>query len=129
MKSFRWNGSQHQNKKVRNRGFTLLEALIALGLTGLLTTMAVAATLQVKNARELLKGRVAAMVLGASKFAELQSGSEQASSGNFAEPYSGYRWYAHEETTENNVKRIIITINWGKDYSYQKSFYGYRLSE
>jgi len=106
-----------------------LEVLIALGLTGLLTTMAVAATLQVKNTQELLNGRVTAMVLGASKFAELQSGSEQASSGNFAEPYSGYRWYAHEETTENNVKRIIITINWGKDYSYQKSFYGYRLSE
>jgi prepilin-type N-terminal cleavage/methylation domain-containing protein len=107
-------------------GMTLLEVLLALALTGLSAAILGASFMQGTHTREQLNGRVTAQILGTGKLAELIAGSELANSGTFPEPYTKFNWTAREETEENGIRAIRITVEWKRNNTLsQKTLVGY----
>jgi len=111
-------------------GFSLLEVLLALMLAGLATAVLAFSYQQAAHLQKSIEGRIVASVLGNSKLAELQEGSEPLDSGSFPAPYQRYRWVAREETDENGRDLIVLTVQWGdgNHTAYQKVFQAYRRS-
>jgi prepilin-type N-terminal cleavage/methylation domain-containing protein len=108
------------------QGMTLLEVLLALALTGISAAVLSASFINAAHTRERLNGRVTAQILGAGKLAELIAGSEFANSGTFPEPYHQYKWTAWEETEENGIRAIRITVEWRRNHDRsQKTLVGY----
>ena len=108
------------------QGMTLLEVLLAIALTGISAAVLSASFMHAAHTREQLNGRVTAQILGAGKLAELIAGSELANSGTFPEPYHKYRWTAWEETEENGIRAIRLTVEWRRNQDLsQKILVGY----
>jgi prepilin-type N-terminal cleavage/methylation domain-containing protein len=117
-------------RKNNSPGYSLIEVLIALSLTGVVTAVLTTSFRQVIHTQQLLAGRVAALAIGQGKLAELENGSEPGSSGDFSEPYKKYSWYAKEETAEDEIKIISLTVEWKEGFTkHQVSFKGYRDPE
>jgi prepilin-type N-terminal cleavage/methylation domain-containing protein len=115
----------------REYGYSLLEVLVALALAGLTTGTIALAWQQSIHLQSLLDGRVTATVLGMSKLAELEAGSEKLSSGEFPPPYERYRWIAQEEGTASGSTVVNLTIKWsgGNHHPQQKMFRGFPSGE
>lgn len=111
-------------------GFSLLEVLLALVLAGTATAVLAFSYQQAAHLQKSIDGRIAAIVLGNSKLAELQAGSEPLDAGGFPAPYQRYRWTAREESDEYGREMIFLTIQWGDgdQATYQKEFQAYRRS-
>ncbi len=110
-------------------GFTLLEVLVALSLAGTIIAVLAQSFMQSAFTQQKIGGRVAAMVVGAGKLAELERGAELALSGNFEEPYENYKWYASEDTAPDESVIITLTVEWkesGTTNVHKTSFKGFR---
>jgi type II secretory pathway pseudopilin PulG len=100
----------------KEAGFSLFETLAALILLGVSTTTLVTSFAQSDAAQSQLVGRRTALVLGASKLAELTGGAETVTSGEFAAPYANYRWFSENETSDNGLTLMAVTVEWsGRD--------------
>lgn len=116
-----------RNRLVSQSGFSLLEVLLAITLTGLAAAALTGSFLQTTYTQKQLNGRVIAHILGAGKLAELTGGSELAGSGVFSEPYQQYQWWAREEKTGNGMIAVFLTVEWSKgNEKAQKSLVGYK---
>ena len=114
-----------------NAGFTLLEVLIAITVTGLVITVFSNIIIQTTQSQRLLEERLTAAVIGRGKLAELICGGESGLSGDFAVPYQKFKWNASEESLTDGSVKITLTVEWrdGRDYSRQAGFTGYRYPE
>jgi prepilin-type N-terminal cleavage/methylation domain-containing protein len=106
-----------QNNDNRQSGFSLLEVLAVLTLLGMTTGVITASFLQSTATQKQLSGRLTALVLGESKLAEVLSGAESTSSGNFDPPYNkDYSWESQSESQENGISIVTVTVKWsGRD--------------
>jgi prepilin-type N-terminal cleavage/methylation domain-containing protein len=120
-----------KNKDWLENGFTLLEVLIAITITGLLIAVFADTFVQITQNQSLIKERVTAVMIGRGKLAELTYGSEVGLSGDFTEPYLKYHWTAAEESQVDGSKKIDITVKWrdGHGFSHQTKLVGYRYPE
>ncbi len=112
-------------------GFTLIEVIIALTLAGL-AIAALAGTLsQAVYLQKSLEGRVNATTFGQGKLAELESGAENASSGDFILSNHKLRWSSREESVGNGFFKIYLTVEWGEDHApvRKKDFEGWRYDK
>jgi prepilin-type N-terminal cleavage/methylation domain-containing protein len=119
-----------KNKSTTNKGFTLVETIMAVTLAGL--TIAVLATsfINAVHLQKILEGRVTVIVLGESKLAELIGESEKSGSDVFPKPYANYKWLSQEETCEDGSTKITLTVDWGDGHggpTNSRTFQGYRL--
>lgn len=123
----RWNGVMNGNNRGES-GFSLLEVLLALILAGTTTAVLAFSYQQAVHLQKSVEGRVTAAVLGGSKLAELQEGSEPLDAGVFPVPYQRYRWAAREEADGNGRELIVLTVQWGdgNGATYQREFKAYR---
>jgi type II secretion system protein I len=120
-----------KNKDLQETGFTLLEVLIAITITGLLIAVFTSAFVQITQNQSLLKERMTAVMIGRGKLAELIYGSEIGLSGDFAEPYQRYQWIATEESLSDGYQKIDFIVKWRDDrgFSHQTILVGYRYPE
>jgi len=104
------------------RGFTLLETMIALAIVGiaLVTLLGLANRSIGTNAR--LQKITQATLLAQEKMTEIEvrtslSGNEfQNETGDFAKPFAEYRWRtAFEDTPLAAVKQVTVIVVWGDE--------------
>ncbi|MCL6589765.1 MAG: prepilin-type N-terminal cleavage/methylation domain-containing protein [Firmicutes bacterium] len=118
-----------RQKGKRDQGFTLIEVLVAITLAGLAAISMTRIFAQSAFIQHNISQKMTALVIGSGKLAELEYNSEPASSGNFPAPYDKYSWSVFEETGDNDVKTLILTVEWkeGKyDQPRQVILKGYR---
>jgi prepilin-type N-terminal cleavage/methylation domain-containing protein len=99
-------------KVKRNQGFTLIEVVVAVTLAGLVTVSMAKLFAQAAFTQHNANGKVTALIIGAGKLAELEYNCEPASSGDFPAPYKRFSWIVYEESGENDVKTLILTVQW-----------------
>ncbi|HEX3044735.1 MAG TPA: type II secretion system protein [Bacillota bacterium] len=119
------------NKTRSGNGFTLVEILIALSLSGVMITIITASFLQSTHTARLLDGRVTAMVIGAGKLAEVEQGSERGDGGQFPPPYNAFTWKSIEMENEDGSTGITLRVDWrsGDGTTHQVSLKGYQPGE
>jgi prepilin-type N-terminal cleavage/methylation domain-containing protein len=114
----------------KNGGFSLLEVLVALTLAGTVLGILASSFIQSAFTQQKIAGRVTAAIIGAGKLAELEQGSELASSGDFLPPYQNYNWFAAEETAPDDTVIITLIVEWRDGGSnknvHQIFFQGFR---
>jgi prepilin-type N-terminal cleavage/methylation domain-containing protein len=118
-----------KNKPSKIGGFTLLEVLVALSLAGAGLAVLAESFIQSAFTQQKIGGRVAAMVIGSGKLADLERGSELALSGDFSKPYDNYTWSATEEIAPDESVIITLTVEWkegGRSDVHKISFKGFR---
>ena len=108
------------NKSRKTGGFSLLEVLIALVLSGAVLTILASSFIQSAFTQQKIGGRITAAILGAGKLAELEQGSELSLSGDFLAPYENYNWYAGEETAPDESIILNVGVEW-KDGASDKN--------
>ena len=96
----------------RHRGFTLIEVVAALILTGLVAIAIIGYFHQAAFIQERLNGRVAAAIAGEGKLEEILAGAEEGASGFFSPPYAGFSWSAREETMDDGAVLVTVTVEW-----------------
>jgi prepilin-type N-terminal cleavage/methylation domain-containing protein len=118
-------------RKNKQSGFSLFEVLAVLSLMGMITAVIAASFLQSTATQKQLTGRLTAMVLGESKLAEVLSGAESNSSGEFEAPYDAYSWEFQSEPQESGMSLVAVTVKWsGRDGKpRQKVIKGARLAQ
>lgn len=119
-------------KRYGESGFSLLEVLIGVVVTGVATAVIAFSFQQMTTLQKQLDGRVTAAILGAGKLAELETGSQVVSFGQFDVPYSGYRWSAREvQDGTGQIPEIILVVerDGANGHTYQKEFKGYLRKE
>ncbi len=118
------------NRPQGTAGFTLMEVLVAITVTGLMVSVFTAAFLHLTRVQQNLSGRITALIIGEGKLAELEQGSELYSSDEFPEPYRNFKWQATEESISSG-KLITLTVEWrDKDAVTRRTVLtGYRSSE
>lgn len=94
------------------RGFTLIEVVAALILTGLVAIAIIGYFHQAAFIQEWLNGRVAAAIIGEGKLEEILVGAEDGVSGLFPPPYAGFSWSAREETMDDGAALVTVTVEW-----------------
>jgi len=122
-------------KNRTNKGFTLLEVMIAVALIAIaLTTLLVSQSQSVSFANSA-KFETMAALLAQSKMSELAlQGNEGLSgdSGDFGDDYPGYAWKATvsdfpiegAEAVSDYLKQMDLTVTWGV-FSYNLRLYHY----
>jgi type II secretory pathway pseudopilin PulG len=112
-------------------GFTLLEAVAATALAGLVIGVLAQVFLQCAYTQKQLEGRVIATVLGNGKLAELSRQAETDASGVFPAPYRRYHWSCRTETLGNGLERLELEIEWSgpNGISPKKTWQRYQLEE
>ncbi|HEX3044527.1 MAG TPA: prepilin-type N-terminal cleavage/methylation domain-containing protein [Bacillota bacterium] len=115
------------NQDRTNAGFSLLEVLIAITITGLIISIISNALMQNGRNQKVLEERVTAQILGQGKLSEIIYGSESGSAGDFAAPYQKYHWYASSETLPDGYTKILLLLEWrdGRALLHQKTLIGY----
>lgn len=114
-------------KKSKNEsGFTLLEVVAVLALTGVVAAVIVNSFLQSTYTQHHLAGRYTAAVLGEGKLNELLNDAELSTSGTFPKPYERFAWSCESETLDNGMTAVVVTVKWsGRDgKNRQKVFKG-----
>lgn len=127
----RLGGNMGKSKVAVNAGFTLLEVLIAITITGLLIAVLSNALIQTNQGQHLLEERLTAVIIGGGKLAEIVYGSESGLSGDFAVPYQKFKWNASEESLQDGSTKINLTVEWrdNRAFLHQAGFIGYRYPE
>lgn len=100
------------NSPRKTGGFSLLEVLIAIVLSGTVLTILASSFIQSAFTQQKISGRVTAVILGVGKLAELEQGSELTLSGDFLPPYQNYNWYAEEETAPDESIILTVVVEW-----------------
>jgi prepilin-type N-terminal cleavage/methylation domain-containing protein len=115
-------------KRRRSAGFTLIEVILALSLAGLIIAVFSGTFVQTVFTERQLAGRVTGLIIGQGKLAELELGSEPASSGRFDPPYESFHWFSKEETADDGSQRIHLTVTWEAPNGapHRLLFQGYR---
>jgi prepilin-type N-terminal cleavage/methylation domain-containing protein len=125
-------GHIKKNEYAANAGFTLLEVLIAITITGLVIAVLSSTLIQATYGQHLLEERLTALIIGQGKLSELIYGSESGLSGDFAAPYiNKYKWNASEESLEDGNTKITLTVEWrdSRDFLHQTVLIGYSQPE
>jgi type II secretion system protein I len=111
-------GCSKTTKRKSGAGFSLLEVVAVLAMTGVIAAALVGSYLQTSYTQHQLSERITVLVLGEGKLAEAMCGSEQANSGEWQEQASKrkYHWYLQKETVENELSEVNLTVEWrGRD--------------
>ena len=119
-----------RNKSGGTGGFTLIEVVLTLTLSGTVLAILASSYMQSAYTQQKIAGRVSAAILGSGKLAELEKGSELALSGDFYAPYDNYHWFATEEKSRDESVTIFLTVEWTeggiKTNVHRMSFKGFR---
>jgi type II secretion system protein I len=120
-----------KNSDTENSGFTLLEVLIAITITGAVIAVLSSALMQTNYNQHLYEQRFMAMMNGRGKLAELICGSDSGSSGDFKVFGTQYYWYASEDTLPDGYTKITLNVEWRDNHgsSHQTYLIGYRSPE
>ncbi|HKK01511.1 MAG TPA: type II secretion system minor pseudopilin GspI [Desulfuromonadales bacterium] len=103
-----------------NRGFTLLEVMIALAIVAIamVTLLGLANRSITVNAR--LQKITQATLLAQEKMNAIEVAASQGTTdtteqnGTFDPPFDGYRWeVAYKDTPLQSVKEVVVTVLWG----------------
>jgi general secretion pathway protein I len=106
---------------ISNRGFTLLEVMIALAIIAItmVTLLGLANRSISVNAR--VQKITQATLLAQQKMNEIEvaardkTGGATEQNGTFESPFDGYRWeVAYRDTPLPSVKEVIVTVLWGE---------------
>lgn len=131
-----WNGNISGNNIPQNQcessgGFTLLEVLIAITITGLVIAVLSNALIQNTQNQHLLQERQIALVLGRSKLSEIIYNSESGTFGIFDDPYKKFHWYASSENLPDGYAKITLSVEWRdvRARSHQTVLIGYSLPQ
>ena len=130
-----WNGNIRGNglpnsRYGKNDGFSLLEVLVAITITGLVITVLSGALIQNSRNQHLLEVRAVSQILGQGKLSEIISGGESGSFGDFTAPYDHYHWSTSEETLPDGYTKISLTVEWrDTSVSHQTILIGYSHPE
>ena len=122
-------------KKLPNKGFTLLEVMVAVALIAIALTTLLASQSQRVSFANSAKFETMAALLAQSKMSELVlQGVDTVSgdSGDFGEDYPGYAWEATvsdfsiegADAVSDYLKQIDLTVTWGV-FSYRLRLYHY----
>ena len=122
-------------KILHNRGFTLLEVMIAVALIAISLTTLLGSQAQSVSYANSAKFETMAALLAQSKMSEItiqHADSLSSDSGNFGDDYPGYAWEATVsdvsiegmDTISNYLKQIDLTVTWGV-FNYNIRLYHY----
>jgi type II secretory pathway pseudopilin PulG len=121
-------GAFKQMKRKSEAGFSLLEVVAVLAMTGVITAALVNSYIQASYTQNQLTRRATALVLGEGKLAEILSGIEQANSGEWPDNDANrkYHWRVQRETSDNELILVTLIVEWrGRDGSLRsKTFEG-----
>ena len=122
-------------KILHNRGFTLLEVMIAVALIAIALVTLLGSQSQSVSFANSAKFETMAALLAQSKMSEMTiqgADSLSSDSGNFGDDYPGYAWEATVsdislegmDTISDFLKQIDLTVTWGV-FSYNIRLYHY----
>ena len=122
-------------KKLHNRGFTLLEVMIAVALIAVALVTLLGSQSQSVSYANSAKFETMAALLAQSKMSEIliqDADSLSNDSGDFGDEYLGYAWEATVsdvsieglDTISEYLKQIDLTVTWGV-FSYNLRLYHY----
>ena len=122
-------------KILHNRGFTLLEVMIAVALIAISLTTLLGSQAQSVSYANSAKFETMAALLAQSKMSEITiqyADSLSSYRGDFGDDYPGYAWEATVsdvsiegmDTISNYLKQIDLTVTWGV-FNYNIRLYHY----
>jgi general secretion pathway protein I len=122
-------------KILYNRGFTLLEVMVAVALIAIALTALLGSQSQSVSFANSAKFETMAALLAQGKMSEIVmrgTGDLSSDSGDFGEDYPGYSWSSTvsdvsmpgEEALSDYLKQIDLTVTWGV-FSYNLRLYHY----
>jgi general secretion pathway protein I len=121
-------------KNVSNRGFTLLEVMIAVALIAIALTTLLGSQSQSVSFANSAKFETMAALLAQSKMSEiaLQQEAVASDSGDFGDEYPGYVWEVEVsdisiegvDNISDYLKQVDLTVTWGV-FSYNVRLYHY----
>jgi len=118
-----------------NRGFTLLEVMVAVALIAIALSALLGSQSQSVSFANSAKFETMAALLAQGKMSEIvlrETGDLSSDSGDFGEEYPGYAWNSTvsdvsitgEEALSDYLKQIDLTVTWGV-FSYELRLYHY----
>ena len=118
-----------------NRGFTLLEVMVAIALIAIALTAVLGSQSQSVSLAGEARFTTTATLLAQSKMAEIElqdPGDLTADSGDFDEDFPGYTWnlsvsnvmFDRPENVSDHLKQVDLTISWGEEELFR---YGLRV--
>lgn len=118
-----------------NKGFTLLEVMIAVALIAIALTTLLGSQSQSVSFANSAKFETMAALLAQSKMSEVtmqKAGALTSDSGDFGEDYPGYAWEVNVseiaipgiDTISDYLKQIDLEVTWGV-FSYNVRLYQY----
>ena len=122
-------------KKIANKGFTLLEVMIAVALIAVALVTLLGSQSQSVSYANSAKFETMAALLAQSKMSEIliqDADSLSNDSGDFGDEYLGYAWEATVsdvsieglDTISEYLKQIDLTVTWGV-FNYNLRLYHY----
>jgi type II secretion system protein I len=111
----------------RNKGFTLIEVLIAVAILGITFVWLVSATNQSIDMATRSKFITTSTLLAQKRIADVISSnsvkSPGTSQGDFGEEYQGYKYIENIESTQlEGFYRYILTVKWGERNTLETEF-------
>ena len=130
-----WIGEPVISKNLHNKGFTLLEVMIAVALIAVALVALLGSQSQSVSFANSAKFETMAALLAQSKMSEItiqNASSLSSDSGDFGDDYPGYEWEAKVsdvfiegvEGLSDYLKQIDLTVTWGV-FSYNIRLYHY----
>jgi len=122
-------------KNLSNKGFTLLEVMVAVALIAIALTTLLASQSQSVSFANSAKFETMAALLAQSKMSEIviqETDSLSSDSGDFGDDYPGYAWdvtvsnisLEMDDAISDYLKQIDLTVTWGV-FSYNVRLYHY----
>lgn len=107
-------------RRVSNRGFTLVEMIVATLLLAIGVVGALAAFTSSTNASAVAEKIQTASLLAQRHLTETELQADSLStgeqSGDFGEDYPGFRWRQRVESTDiQNLYRVTVAVQWGPE--------------
>ena len=122
-------------KNLTNKGFTLLEVMIAVALIAIALTTLLGSQSQSVSFANSAKFEIMAALLAQSKMSEIttqEAGELRNDSGDFGDDFPGYAWevnvsdiaIAGMDNISDYLKQLDLTVTWGV-FSYNVRLYHY----
>ena len=122
----------------KNFGFSLLEVMIATAIIAIALVAALGSQSQSVSLANEAKFTTTVAFLAQKKMAELEAKDVKdliSDGGDFGEDFPGYRWESEVtdvtlegfEEASAFIKKIALTLYWGKDDTYQYGLTYYRF--